>query len=128
MTPAHPLDLLRGDEIIRGIALLRAAGHLGDGTRVVHGTLDEPEKSDLAAHRSGDPVDRAVRALVAGRQDLDLLEAVVSVTAGEVREVRVHQGMRPALLFGESLDAIVKLREPPDWVEALERRGIDDPK
>ena len=42
MTPAHPLDLLRGDEISRGIEMLRAAGHLDDGTRVVHVTLDEP--------------------------------------------------------------------------------------
>jgi len=127
VTAAHPLDLLRGEEVTRAVELLRAAGHLDDRSRIVHVVLDEPEKATVAAHQPGDPVERAVRVLAASGPELDLLEAVVSVTAGEVREVHVHQGMRPALMFGESLDAILKLPEHPDWVAALQRRGIDDP-
>jgi primary-amine oxidase len=128
VTAAHPLDLLGGEEISRAVELVRAAGRLDDDARVVHVILDEPEKSVVASHRPGDPVDRAVRILVARGPDLDLLEAVVSVTDGVVRDVRVHRGMRPALLFGESLRAILTLSEHPDWITALRRRGIDDPE
>ncbi len=126
MTTPHPLDMLSAEEVTRAIKVLREGGHLADGGTVVHVVLDEPEKSVVAAHRPGSPADRAVRVLVAPSPGLDLLEAVVSVTAGEVRSVQVHQGMRPALLFGESLDAILKLPEHPEWVAALKRRGIED--
>ena len=127
MTAPHPLDLLQGTEITRAVDLLRAAGHIDDHTRIVHVVLDEPDKSVVAAHKPGDPVDRSVRVLAAPGPGLDLLEAIVSVTAGAVREVTVHEGMRPALLFGESLDAILKLSQHPDWVAGLKRRGIEDP-
>jgi len=125
---AHPLDMLSAEEVTRAIEVLRAGGHLGDGARVVHVVLDEPEKAVAAAHQPGAPADRSVRILVVPGPGLELLEAVVSVTDGEVRAVETHEGMRPALMFGESLEAILKLPEHPDWVAALKRRGIEDPE
>jgi len=127
LTTPHPLDMLRGDEVTQAVELLRAAGHLAEDARVVHVVLDEPEKEVVAAWQPGDPVDRSVRILAAPGPGLQLLEAVVSVSAGAVRDVRVYEGMRPALLFGESLNAILTLPEHPAWVAALHRRGIDDP-
>jgi primary-amine oxidase len=123
----HPLDMLSADEVTAATEVLRADGHLADGARVVHVVLEEPEKEVVAAYEPGAPVDRSVRVLISPRPDLRLLEAVVSVTSRTVQSVQVHEGMRPALLFGESLDAILKLPEHPDWVAALRRRGIDDP-
>ena len=38
----------------------------------------------------------------------------------------VHEGMRPALLFGESLNAILGVKAHPDWQAALRKRGIED--
>jgi primary-amine oxidase len=122
----HPLDMLSPEEVMGAVDVLRASGHLADGATIVHVVLDEPEKSVVAAHQPGDPVERAVRVLVAPDPGLDLVEAVISVTAGVVRSAQVHEGMRPALLFGESLDAVLKLREHPDWVAALGRRGIEN--
>ena len=119
--------MLSGDEVTRAVELLRAGGHLDDQARIVHAVLDEPDKAVVLAYRPGDVVDRCVRVLAVPGPGLALLEAVVSVTAGEVRAVEVHEGMRPALMFGESLDAILKLPVHPDWVTALHRRGIDDP-
>src|ERR1700730_17258261 len=98
--------MLRGEEVTRAIELLRTAGHLDEDARVVHVVLEEPEKSVIDAYRPGDPIDRVVRVLVARGPALDLLGAVVAVTAAEVRKVHVHQDMRPALLFGEALNAI----------------------
>ena len=40
---------------------------------------------------------------------------------------RVNEGMRPALLFGESLAAIIGVKEDPDWQAAMQRprhRGL----
>ena len=34
--------------------------------------------------------------------------------------------MRPALLFGEALAAIIGVKEDPDWQAAMRRRGIED--
>jgi primary-amine oxidase len=55
-----------------------------------------------------------------------MIEAVVSVTAGEVRQWREIDGMRPALLFTEALNAIVTTKEHPEYVAAMARRGITD--
>ena len=123
----HPLDPLSGEEITRAVELLRGAGHVDESTTIVHVVLDEPDKATVAGWRPGDPVDRTARLLAVPGPELRVLEALVSLTAGTVRDVRVHEGVRPALLFGESLDAILKLAEHPDWVAALRARGIEDP-
>ena len=57
---------------------------------------------------------------------LDFVETVVSVTTGEIVEWQVVEGMRPALMFGESMVAMVAVREHPDWQAAMRRRGITD--
>jgi primary-amine oxidase len=123
----HPLDSLSGDEIRRAVDALRASGQLDGHARIIHVVLDEPAKESVKAYRPGTPVDRQARVLAVPGASLDLLEAVVSVTTGEVRSVRTIEGMRPALMFGESLDAILKLPEHPEWQAALRRRGIEDP-
>ena len=53
MTTPHPLDLLRGEEVIRARDLLRVAGHVDDHARFVHVVLDEPEKTVVAASPAG---------------------------------------------------------------------------
>ena len=123
---AHPLDLLTGDEVNRAVEILNASGRVPEGSVFVHVVLNEPAKDVVAAHAPGDPVDREVEALIVPDATLTVIEAVVSVTAGEIREWRVIEGMRPALMFGESFDAICKVGEHPDFKAALARRGITD--
>ncbi len=55
-----------------------------------------------------------------------MVEAVVSVTAGEIRSWEDILGQRPALLFVEAMNAIFTTKEHPEYVAALERRGITD--
>ena len=123
---AHPLDMLTADEITRAVDVLRATGRVGDGALFAHVVLCEPAKEELARWKPGDSIDREVRALIVPGPGLTLVEAVVSVTQGEVREWREVEGMRPALLLTEALYAIVTTKEHPEYQAALARRGITD--
>src|SRR5581483_6999480 len=125
-SPGHPLDLVTADEIRRAAELERADPRFEPDLVFVHLRLCEPAKDALAAFTPGDPVDREVEALLCPPGRLEAIEAVVSVTAAEVRSWTVHAGMRPALLFGETLNAILAVKEHPDWQAALRTRGIED--
>ncbi|HEX5095273.1 MAG TPA: primary-amine oxidase, partial [Acidimicrobiia bacterium] len=122
----HPLDMLSGDEVTKAAEILRASGKMPDGSLFAHLVLHEPAKEDLARWKTGDPVDREVRALIVPGPALHLVEAVVSVTAGEIREWREVHGMRPALLMTDAINAIFTTKEHPDYIAALAKRGITD--
>lgn len=125
-SPAHPLAMLTGDEIIAAVALIRASGATSDAARFAHVVLHEPTKEALAAWKPGDPVAREVRALVVDGPELRMHEAIVSLTAAAVTEWRPIEGMRPALLLEESVGAVFTTKEHPEFVAALARRGITD--
>ncbi len=123
---AHPLSMLTGDEIRRAVEILRAEGKVDDGALFAHVVLHEPEKEAVASWVPGDPIEREVRALIVPGPSLDLHEAIVSVTAGTVREFRVVEGMRSALLMTEAMNAVFTTKAHPDYIAALARRGITD--
>ena len=123
---AHPLDMLTADEITRAVEVLRATGRVGDEALFAHVVLHEPTKDELARWKAGDPIEREVRAQIVPGPGLTLVEAVVSVTRGEVHEWHEVEGMRPALLMTEALNAIATTKEHPEYLAALARRGITD--
>jgi len=124
--PAHPLGLLTAAEVTAARQILEADGVLTEGAVVVHVVLHEPEKAVVAAWTAGDPVERRVRVLVVPGPELTMIELVVSLGQGRIVERNVIEGMRPALLFGESFGAIIACLEHPDYIAALARRGITD--
>jgi primary-amine oxidase len=125
-TVAHPLAMVTGEEITRAVELIRATGRLTEAARFAHVVLHEPVKETLAQWKSGDPVDRELRALVIPGPELLLLDIIVSVTAGEVRQWTEVEGMRPALSFTEAMYAMFTTKEHPEYIAALARRGITD--
>jgi primary-amine oxidase len=125
-TAAHPLDLVTDGEIAVATALVRADARFPKGAVFAHVRLHEPAKDALLAFEPGDPVDREIEALVVPVGDLHAIEVVVAVTAGEIRSWTVHEGMRPALLFGEAYNAIQAVKANPEWQAAMRARGIDD--
>ena len=125
-TVAHPLDPITADEITAAVALVAADDRYEPDFVFAHLRLHEPGKSVVLAHTAGTTVDREVEALLVPPGRLEAIEVVVSVTAREVRSWMVHEGMRPALLFGEAFAAIVGVKEHPAWQAAMRRRGIDD--
>jgi primary-amine oxidase len=111
---AHPLDPLTADEITRAVAIL---AHEGLVARVV---LDEPTKDEL---RAGTCDRRAAITLVPG-PGAGLLEAIVSLTDGTVLSVDHHPDARPALLFEDSINAILAVMGNDEFKAAMARRGI----
>ena len=55
-----------------------------------------------------------------------MVELLVSVTEARIVERREIDGMRPALLMGESFMCMLACKDHPDYVAAMARRGIDD--
>jgi primary-amine oxidase len=125
-TTAHPLAMVTSEEITRAVELIRATGRLTEAARFSHVVLHEPEKGVLAQWKPGDPVDRELRALVVPGPELLMIEVIVSVTAGEIRDWREIEGMRPALSFTEAMHAMYTTLEHPEYIAALARRGITD--
>jgi primary-amine oxidase len=122
----HPLDMLTADEVTAANALLRADERVPPDAKLAYVALHEPPKQRLAAWKPGDPVDRQVRATIVTGPRADVLEAVVSVTDGQVLSLVEVKGVRPGLLMGEALGVIIAVRDDPDWQAAMRRRGISD--
>lgn len=124
--PGHPLDALTADEVRHAVELVRADPRYEADAVFVHVRLHEPAKDIVSGHTAGAPVDREVEALLVPPARLEAVEVVVSVTRSAIRSWTTHEGMRPALLFGESMNAIIGVKEHPEWQAALRRRGIED--
>jgi primary-amine oxidase len=71
-------------------------------------------------------LDRRVRLVILEGPEADVVEAIVSVTRGEVDRWEVVPDVRPPLQIEESIHVLAALHEHPDWNAALDRRGVVD--
>ncbi|HEY7948379.1 MAG TPA: primary-amine oxidase [Acidimicrobiales bacterium] len=122
----HPLAALTADEISAATAIVSADERFTDAWRFAYVGLEEPPKASVRGFTAGDPVDRLVRMIMVTGPTAHVIEIVVSVTTGDVRSFVEVEGMRPGLLFEESLMAVVALKDHPEWQAAMRRRGIED--
>ncbi len=125
-TVDHPLAMLTAEEIEIAVEVVKATGRLSDAALFAHVVLHEPDKEWLAAWQPDEPFERLVRVQVVPGPELELVEAVVSVTQRELREWQDIVGMRPTLLMHEAANAIFTTKEHPEYLAALARRGITD--
>ena len=71
-------------------------------------------------------VDRQLRLVLLQGPEADVVEAIVSVTRGEVDRWEIVRDVRPPLQMEESILVLAALHEHPEWNAALDRRGIVD--
>lgn len=116
----HPLVPLTAEEVTAAVTAVRATGRLSDAARFSTITVDEPPKDALAG------ADRRARLVIVPGPECSLVEAVVSVASGEVVSWVERKGVRPALGFEESFNAIIALHEHEGFKAALAARGITD--
>jgi primary-amine oxidase len=120
----HPLDPLTFQEHWTVLEVLREADRYDEDTGIALVLLQEPPKAAVLGWTPGAAVDRA--ALVVLRQGDQSFEAVIDLTRREIRSwERVEGGQAPWLNreFGAMEDA---LKEHPDFLAAMEARGITD--
>jgi primary-amine oxidase len=118
--------MLTGPEIEAAVRLVRDTDRLTDAARFAYIGLEEPDKEVLTAFASGASVPRRVRLVIVPGPEASVIEAVVDVSNGSIDTWEERAETRPALLFEESMFAIIACKEHPDWQAAMRRRGITD--
>ena len=97
----HPLDPLAPHELAQAVSILRAAGRLGSGTRIVKVELDEPPKLVVLNYPNGDAIERRAFAIVLDSGANATYEAVVSLTEKRLISYRHVPGVQPSLTIEE---------------------------
>jgi primary-amine oxidase len=127
----HPLDPLTGAEIDAARAILATAGLITPTTRVPMLLPDEPTKHELASWTSGDDIDRRVEVTLLDVATGAVVEAIISITRGEVLSQRPYDAAKPPYgqpqyLFEEYERAERIVKASPEWRAAMARRGLED--
>ena len=118
----HPLEPLTAAEIERASEILRK--ELAPTARFVYVMLAEPRKGDVLAYRPGDPIDRQAFIVVRDRAERATYEAVVSITAGEIRSWRHVPGVQTSITLEEWETLLEVIKGDARWQEALAKRSV----
>ena len=122
----HLMDPLTAEEIEAACRILKRDRGLAASARFVYFTLAEPAKDAVLRHRPGDAFDREAHIVLRERAEGTTYEAVVSITAGEVRLWREVPGVQPAIMLEEFMATEAAVRKDARWQEAMRRRGVTD--
>ena len=128
MASKHPLEPLSADEFRETAALLRQAGHVGDGFRFASIELREPPKAEVKAWRPGDEIRRLSFAVVFNRADNQTYEAVVDLTNDAVVSFTHIPDVTPNFTPDEFHDVDKAMRENEQVIAKLAERGFTNPE
>jgi primary-amine oxidase len=121
-----PLDGLTAAEYQIVSEVLQEAAKTDKNSRFALVQLAEPDKRDVLARESADPVSR--HAFVAVRHERELFEGIVDIGERRLVSWELIAGAQPALLDSEWLLSQKIVRADKAWQDAVRRRGIDNPK
>src|SRR5262245_60733493 len=99
----HPLEPLTAEEIEAASQILKQDRDLAASARFVYVTLREPPKDAVLRYQRGEPIEREAHIVLRERAECRTYEAVVSITAGEVRLWQELPGVQPAVMLEEFL-------------------------
>jgi primary-amine oxidase len=124
----NPLQPLDPDEIRRTAQILREQQQLDEQVRFVTVSLHEPDKREVLDHdRNGGPApERAAFVVLYDRRHQRTVEAMVSLTSGDVTSWRIVEDVQPSVMLEEFFSAEEITRADPRWQEAMRKRGVTD--
>ncbi len=112
----HPLDSLTSAELEEAAAILRNNAHLGDSARFVSITLHESSRQLTS---------RQAFVVLLHRQEEVGYEAIVDLKSKSVTSLKpLPKGIQPAIMLDEFFEVEAAVRRNPEFLQALERRGI----
>lgn len=124
---SHPLDPLTSDEFTAASAALRREHGVGDGWRFASIELIEPGKDELGAFDDGGPAPpRRAAVTCLQRAANATYKAVVSLTDDRVESFTHIPGVQPNFTVDEFVECDQVLRNHPEVIAALAKRGITD--
>lgn len=123
----HPLDPPSADELVHAVRVFSKHLTLSERSFFSFGALEEPDKETVLNFTIGTPFDRRIRLAGHDREKGQSFDAVVSLTFETlVAFAWLDNGQAP--VCGDDFLTILNvLKEHPDWVAALKKRGIADP-
>ncbi|MEV1293617.1 primary-amine oxidase [Pseudonocardia sp. NPDC049635] len=124
-TTGHPLGMTTEAEVTAVREVLDAAGLLTEHVRYAFFAPEEPPKDQVL---SGAPADRRFRVVLLELSTGRSWDTVVSVTTREVvssRELEPAREGQPPIIDSEFEFIEDVLNASPDWLAALDKRGID---
>jgi len=120
-TVAHPLEPLSATEVEACAAVARETIEIGPRTRFVSASTAEPARGEEAAGRCAE-------LLVHQPETRSVVRLIVDLERGEAAAVETIEGVEPALGIDELERFERAMRTDPRFLEALQRRGIEDPE
>jgi primary-amine oxidase len=122
----HPLDPLSWQEQWAVLEVLLEAGKLDEDTTFNRIALKPPAKDSVWSYKPDTSISR--QAEVYGRQGTQVFEAVVDLDRKSVTAWKEVNGVHAAWLDKEfKPDLIDELKKRPEFLEALRKRGIQNP-
>lgn len=125
-TIAHPLEPLSADEIGSAADIIKGSDKWSDGCRFVYIELQEPPKEAVLAWEKGTEWDRQAAALIRDRTNRATVEAVASLTTGEVVSWKVIDAVQAPMMFEEFMECEEVVRKDERWQDAMRKRGVED--
>jgi len=123
----HPLDALSSAELEEAAQILRTEKNLGDTARFVSISLHEPDKITVAAFQPGLATKRQAFVVMLDRASQYASEAVVDLIGKSVVSWKqLPKGIQPSIMLDEFFEVERAVRRHPEFLAALQRRGIED--
>ncbi|MEN9613532.1 MAG: hypothetical protein RLZZ628_4346, partial [Bacteroidota bacterium] len=117
----HPLDELTLNELHLVKAILTQNKKVDTLTRFPEIKLLEPEKAWVLAWKAGMPMSRQAQVVV--KQNSDIFEAIVDLTAQKITSWQKIEGAQPSLMLEEWAAAGEIAKKDPHWQAAMQKRG-----
>ena len=123
----HPLEPLTAEEIATAVAIVKAEKNLEEKVRFPTVVLKEPEKQTVLNFQPGDKIEREAFIILLNNADKATYEAVVSITAGNVKSWQHLLDVQPAIMLDEFIECENAVKASPEFQAAIAKRGITDP-
>lgn len=122
----HPLDPLAPTEIDAAREILEDTKDISDGTRYIEITLNEPDKADLRAHKTGDEmVKREAKIVVRDKDAGETYEGVVSLDDETVVRWDHLPDAQPRMVGEEFVQVEETVTSHEGFRDAVRKRGAD---